>query len=278
VRASANASRSNGRAPHGACGLGYVYWSLGQAHLGVGAVAEAQAWLDEGLQVAHDSGFENLIGYLLDELARVHLALGDSHRADVTFRRSLELALANGDAMLEARVRSGYGRAALADGRDAEARDRLRAAASAARRHGCYPFAMEAIEGLADLDVREARLADGVSVLAFIRASPLAAPAMVRSVEAKLERLRERIGEEEFSEACRRGLVNVTHTTIAVNRSPDRTRSTMPRLAVRFASTSPTSIDASRMRASSPAPVGTQGGVGTGLDHMARVTAGLVGR
>ncbi|MEX2542165.1 MAG: hypothetical protein WD314_10150 [Trueperaceae bacterium] len=210
--------------PHGAYGLGYVYWSLGQAHLGIGSVAEAKAYLEEGLRFAHQTGFQTQVGYLLNELARVHLALGDVPRAESTCLEALGLALASGDAALETGARAAYGRAALIDGRFADARDRLVSAAAAARAYSCYPFAIEALEGLADLDVKDGRIEEAIRLLAFVKHSSFTLEAKASAAATSLRALKEGVPEAAFSAAYRQGEAATPEQAFSVGGWPWTTR------------------------------------------------------
>lgn len=202
--------------PHGAYGLGYVYWTLGQAHMSNGAVAEAQMHLEEGLRFIQETGFQAQEGYLLQELARVHLALGDADRAEVYSLEALNRALATGDAIVETGARVAYGQAALVDRRHDEARRRLTSAVNVARTHSCFPMAIEALEGLAGLDANENRLAEAIRQLAFVKHSSLAPEATVESASEALVRLRSLVPDEEFQNAYRQGKATTVDAAFAL--------------------------------------------------------------
>lgn len=191
--------------PHGAYGLGYVYWNLGQALLGTGAVNEAKVELEEGLRFIKETGFQSQEGYLLHELARVHLTLGDAAKTEQYGLEALNLAVVRGDAALESAARVAYGQAALLARRNEDGRQRLALAVDVARRYSCFPMAIEALEGLAVLDAGQDKHAEAIRQLAFVKHSSLALAATVKSVSAELERLCADVPAELFNKAYNDG-------------------------------------------------------------------------
>jgi len=184
--------------PHGAYGLGYVYWSLGQAYLGVGAVDTADTHLREGLRFTEATGFRNQVGRLLHETARVQLLRGDASAADATCERAIASAVDGGDSALEASARATHGIAALATGRPDDARGRFEASVAVARETGCYPAAMEAVDGLAALAAAEGRDGEAVRLYAFLSASRHATAALVTAAAERLACLEQRMDPDTY--------------------------------------------------------------------------------
>jgi predicted ATPase len=184
--------------PHGAYGLGYIYWSLGQAYLGMGAVDTADTHLQAGLRFAAATGFRNQMGRLLHESARVRLRRGDAVSADAACARAIALAIEGGDSALEAGAWAAHGLAALAAGRTDDARARFRASIGVAREAGCFPAAMEAVDGLATLAAAEGSEGEAVRLSAFVRASPHAPAALAAAADERLACLAGRMDADTF--------------------------------------------------------------------------------
>ena len=184
--------------PHGSYGLGYVYWSLGQAYVGVGAVDTADTHLREGLRFVEETGFRNQMGRLLHESSRVQLIRGDATEADTTCARAIALAVEGGDSALEASARAAHGRAALATGRRGVARERFLASVAVAREAGCYPAAMEAVDGLAALAASEGRDGEAVRLSAFVSVSAYATVAMATAATERLACLARRTDPDAY--------------------------------------------------------------------------------
>lgn len=179
--------------PHGSYGLGYVYWSLGQAYLGMDAVETASTYLQEGLRFTEATGFRNQVGRLLNEVARVQLRSDDPAAADATCERAIALAVEGGDRALEVSARAAFGCAALRAGRVDDARSRFRDAVALAHEAACYPAAMEAVDGLAKLAAAEGREREAVRLYAFVSTSPYATAALVGAAEEGLAGLAQRM-------------------------------------------------------------------------------------
>ena len=191
--------------PHGAYGLGYIYWSLGQAYLGIGAVDTADAHLQEGLRFAEATGFRNQVGRLLHEAARVQLRRGDADGAEATCERAIELAVESGDSALEASARAAHGLAALEEARAEDARARFRASVGVAREALCYPAAMEAIAGLAALAMSEGREGEAVRLYAYVSVSPHATAALAEGAADALADLEQRVDAVTYQRQHRLG-------------------------------------------------------------------------
>ena len=184
--------------PHGAYGLGYIYWSLGQAYLGMGAVDTADTHLQAGLRFAAATGFRNQMGRLLHEAAWVRLRRGDAVSSDAACARAIALAIEGGDSALEAGAWAAQGLVALAAGRTDDARARFRASIGVAREAGCFPAAMEAVDGLATLAAAEGSEGEAVRLSAFVRASPHAPAALAAAADERLACLAGRMDADTF--------------------------------------------------------------------------------
>ena len=192
-------------APHRAYGLGYVYWSLGQAYLGIGAVDTADSHLWEGLRFVEATGFRNQMGRLLHESARVHLLRGEVAAADATCERAIALAVEGGDSALEASARAAHGLAALSAGRPDDARARFRASVGVAREAACYPAAMDALDGLARLAASEGREGEAVRLYAYLAVSPHATAALAAAARDGLATLAQRLDCDAYQRHHRLG-------------------------------------------------------------------------
>ena len=179
--------------PHRPYGLGYIYWSLGQAYLGIGAVDAADERLQKGLRFAAATGFRNQVGHLLNEVARVQLSRAELAVAEATCERTITLAVESGDRALEVSARAAFGCAALRAGRVDDARSRFRDAVALAHEAACYPAAMEAVVGLAKLAAAEKREREAVRLYAFVSTSPYATAALVSAAEEGLAGLAQRM-------------------------------------------------------------------------------------
>lgn len=184
--------------PHRPYGLGYIYWSLGQAHLGIGAIDTADAQLSEGLRFAEVTGFRNQVGHLLNEVARVRLHRGDHAGAEAACERTIRLAVESGDRALEVSARAAHGLAALRALRAHDARARFRATVGLAREAGCYPAAMEAVDGLAALAASEGRDGEAVRLSAFVSVSAYATAALATAATERLACLARRIDPDAY--------------------------------------------------------------------------------
>jgi predicted ATPase len=192
-------------ASHAPYGLGYIYWSLGQAYLGIGAVDTADTHLQEGLRFAEATGFRNQVGHVLNEVARVQLRRGDLAGAERTCERVIQLAVESGDSALEASSRAAYGLAALSAGRPDDARARFRASVGVAREAACYPAAMEAFEGLARLAASEGREGEAVRLYAYLSVSPHATVALTAAARDALAALAQHLDLDTYERHHRLG-------------------------------------------------------------------------
>ena len=120
-------------------------------------------------------------------MALVHLLGGDAVRADALARQALEAALTSGDKWLEATVLSRWGLVASRSGAASIASERFVSAIGVASAAHAYPFAMEAVLGVADLLLGGGKPAEAARLVLFVRESPLAGAAITAAAELRLE-------------------------------------------------------------------------------------------
>lgn len=184
--------------PHQCPSLGYLYWTLGQTYAAMGRIDDAHAALEKALAFSYATGFEMLVGHILNDLARVHLSLGDAWRAEEIAGDALSVASESGDKWLETSALAAHGMAAAAAGRADAAMDRFERSLRVAESFQGHRFAFDALRGVADLCWVAGDAKASIQLLAYIRCTPLAPKAIAYAAGQQLRALRSDFSKHEF--------------------------------------------------------------------------------
>ncbi len=184
------------RGPH----LGYSYWLLGKLLQAVGDPVQAQYFLEEGVKHVQATGFRNQIGYMHLELARIHLAGGRLRQAQGELELALARAMESADRWLELDSLALAGIVTHRSGDSSLARKRLLASMMITRERGSYGQGMDAVLGLAELQLESGQLPDAVRLLAFVARSRLAPAIPSQAAETRLAQLAEQTADRESFE------------------------------------------------------------------------------
>lgn len=160
--------------PHSAPHLSYVYWLTGKTYAGIGVLEQASWWLQRALGFAREAGFETMVGHAMDDLTRVQLRLGDVEAALAVCETALPAATASGDRWLQTSLLAAKGMAVLAAGNTAAAQELFRESLQVAQTFGGHRFAMDALLGMAEIELGLGRVSRAVSLLEYLINTPLA--------------------------------------------------------------------------------------------------------
>jgi hypothetical protein len=174
-------------------------------HLEVGAVEQARAWLEKGLEFSRRIRFQTLVGHTLNHLSRVLLHLGDPLGAARACAEALPHAHDSGDKWLITSLLAARGMAERAAGDVVAARDSFRGSLEVARSFDGLGFAMEAFVGLADPAFHPGRLDRSVALLSCVGASTLTPEFVARAAREQLAEVLGATGQEALREAVDRG-------------------------------------------------------------------------
>ena len=170
--------------------------NLGSLYLSMDRPRAAQQTLQEGLEISRELGYEQLLPYLLSNLALVSLDLGDYGGAEAFCQEALPLVRQHGEPALEASLLSSLGRATMMRNDYAGAGGYLIESLAVAWKIQDMPVVLETLADLAELLIKQDRLAQATELVELLHKHPAA----LKGTRELVERLRGELRGEHLAE------------------------------------------------------------------------------
>jgi predicted ATPase len=160
--------------------VSYLCWVQHDVELARGRRDEARVWLGRGIAVARDRGYATELATLELCEARLAFLVGDTAAAVATCERMASAVAISGNHHLGSLLATLRGWMALQQGRSDDAVRAFLSGVEQARSIGANALVMEPLLGLAKTLVARGQSSDALTILEFLRSTPMAAAAVAR--------------------------------------------------------------------------------------------------
>ena len=177
---------------------------LGRTMQILGEYRQAEKLLRESLEVGREIGYRFAIGLALDGLGQVAFAQERYEDARAVFSESAELFREMGDTHRLSRTLNHQGVNSLALGQEAEARNAFNAALRMAYEGGFMTSALNALAGLAALDIQQKASKGTLELILYVLQHPSSSQETKNPVARLRAELESRLTQEEIEAAQQR--------------------------------------------------------------------------
>jgi tetratricopeptide (TPR) repeat protein len=189
--------------------IAHILAYMSRTIVALGRITDAETILRESLALAQEIGYSSYMGHALDGLGRL-AQMTSPDEARILFAASHDAYKESGDTRNMARVLSHQGYNSLARGDDIEAQNSFIAVLRLVREGGFIPFALDALAGLASLQVKQGDGEHALELLLVVlnhpassqetkdRADQLSAKLEAQLTPTQIEAIHAHTGEKTF--------------------------------------------------------------------------------